>query len=153
PSRPGRGRPARSPVTGRGRLWYDDVVEPSDYYNCHQSDLHPVAPESRSEEDRHEEGPMSRNACPSLETLAAFALGELPEPELCPVAEHLDVCPECEEQAGRLDGMTDPVVSELRRLPDAGLDTEDADPVVPESWGEFRIVRELGRGGMGVVCE
>ncbi len=24
---------------------------------------------------------------------------------------------------------------------------------VPEQWGDFRIVREIGRGGMGVVCE
>src|SRR4051812_10635240 len=114
-----------NPVTGRGILGYDYAVVPSDYYNRHQSDLHPVPPGSRSEGVRHEEGPMSRSACPSLETLAAFTLGELPEPELGAVAAHLDVCPVCEEQAGRLDGMTDAVVSELRRFPDAGLDTDE----------------------------
>ena len=26
-------------------------------------------------------------------------------------------------------------------------------PSAAEDWGEFRIVREIGRGGMGVVCE
>ena len=31
---------------------------------------------------------------------------------------------------------------------------EEAAPAAAvESWGEFRIVREIGRGGMGVVCE
>ena len=108
---------------------------------------------------------MSRSACPSLETLAAFALGKLPEPELSAVAEHLDVCSECEEQAARLDGMADAVVSELRRISGSSVGTDDdaesdapgpgertgTAPAAIESWGEFRIVRELGRGGMGVV--
>jgi len=35
---------------------------------------------------------MSHAACPTLKTLSAFALGELPEPELSAVAEHLDFC-------------------------------------------------------------
>ena len=26
-------------------------------------------------------------------------------------------------------------------------------PVAAESWGEFRVVREISRGGMGIVCE
>src|SRR5262249_34236269 len=101
---------------------------------------------------------MIRIACPSPETLAAFALGELPEPELSAVAEHLDACTECEERAGRLDGMADALVSELRQLPDPGPDadeegaeSESASASQPEaaaieSWGEFQIVRELGRG-------
>ena len=33
---------------------------------------------------------MSHAACPTLETLSAFALGELPEPELSAVVEHLE---------------------------------------------------------------
>ncbi len=108
---------------------------------------------------------MIRSICPDLGTLTAFALGELPEPELSAVAEHLDICTVCEQQAGRLDEMADEFVSELRRIPDSGLDTVDdgaeseserasqSESAAIESWGEFRIVRELGRGGMGVVCE
>ncbi len=50
-------------------------------------------------------------------------------------------------------------------LPSTFLDTDKADttqagsgagPSLPETgepWGEFRIIREIGRGGMGVVCE
>ncbi len=110
---------------------------------------------------------MSHAACPTLETLSAFALGELSEPELNAIADHLDLCAECTEQAARLDWATDPFVSELKRIPELGPDTEcPATEVVSESasaeqvptpsiesWGEFRIVREIGRGGMGVVCE
>ncbi|MGO9915657.1 MAG: protein kinase domain-containing protein [Isosphaeraceae bacterium] len=110
---------------------------------------------------------MNQAACPTLETLSAFALGELPEPELSAVAEHLDCCAECSEQAARFDEVTDPFVSELKRVPEIGPETDSAainaaganaraaqastHPV--EFWGEFRIVREIGRGGMGVVCE
>ena len=49
---------------------------------------------------------MSPIACPSQERLFAFALGELPEPELTEVAEHLDRCTRCGEQAGQLDRAT-----------------------------------------------
>ncbi len=58
---------------------------------------------------------MNRTDCPSHETLSAFALGDLPEPELSAVALHLGVCTACEEQASRLDGIADAVVADLRR--------------------------------------
>ena len=108
---------------------------------------------------------MSRTACPSEETLSAFALGDLPEPALSEVAEHLDACAECEERAARLDRAADAVVDGLRRIGESGQGTDLAGsegygsgetatlPAATEDWGEFRIVREIGRGGMGVVCE
>ncbi len=102
---------------------------------------------------------MSRTDCPSQDTLSDFVLGKLPVPEQGTVAEHLDVCTDCEQKIGQLDAMADEVVSQLRRI--SGPDATEAVPSARagelpsaiESWGEFRIVRELGRGGMGVVCE
>src|SRR5271157_5218677 len=107
---------------------------------------------------------MSRTDCPSLDTLFDFVVGKLPVPEQGTVADHLDVCPECEEKAEELDGMSDTVLSELMRIPGpapsnprdrsvAGRRPGAADlPSATEAWGEFRIVREIGRGGMGIVC-
>ncbi len=108
---------------------------------------------------------MSRNDCPSQDTLADFVLGKLPVSELGRVAEHLDTCTECEEKAGQLDEMADAVVSKLRRIGASATDlsgekSEVASPPgvqgIPsatQAWGDFRIVREIGRGGMGVVWE
>ena len=108
---------------------------------------------------------MSRTDCPSLSTLSDFVLGKLRFAEQSTVAEHLDVCAECEQKTGQLDGIADAVVSTLRRI--AGSDARAAGaatvaagaprvagmPGATEPWGEFRIVREIGRGGMGVVYE
>ncbi len=108
---------------------------------------------------------MSLIACPSQERLFAFAVGELPETELAEVAEHLERCLRCGEQAGQLDRATDPILAGLRLLGDLGPSTREAArethawagprdvPVLTGTWGEFRIVREIGRGGMGVVYE
>src|SRR5581483_5488096 len=52
--------------------------------------------------------------CPSREELAAFNLGELPEPLLDAVAAHLEACPRCEEAARALDRVADPVIEALR---------------------------------------
>ena len=108
---------------------------------------------------------LSNIACPSPETLSAFLLGDLPETELSEVAAHVSGCAACEEQASQLDSASDEIVECLRRLPGCNADVPVADagsgssseiptfPAGTESWGEFRIVREIGRGGMGVVCE
>jgi serine/threonine protein kinase/WD40 repeat protein len=108
---------------------------------------------------------LSNIACPSLDTLSAFLLGDLPETQLSEVAEHVAGCAACEEKASRLDLASDEIVECLRRLPnrDPEIPLADTDPIIPsemltfppgtETWGEFRIVREIGRGGMGVVCE
>jgi WD40 repeat protein len=107
---------------------------------------------------------MSPITCPSPDLLSAFALGELPEPELCRIVEHLDACARCDEQAGRLDGTIDTILAGVRLIGQSGLgalaDSEEdgpgetaSFPAAAEAWGDFRIVRQIGRGGMGVVCE
>ena len=103
--------------------------------------------------------------CPGQAVLSAFILGDLSESELDEVAEHLESCTECDQVASRLDAEADAVLDELRRIPNCVLRTDaaatDAFPtaelesraIAARTWGDFRIVREIGRGGMGVVCE
>ncbi len=111
-----------------------------------------------------DEAPMSRTDCPSPDTLSDYVLGKIRVADLGTVAGHLEVCTECEQKIELLDGMTDDVVSELRRIRGADTIAGDSTEVLSPSggadmpsatgtWGEFRIVREIGRGGMGVVCE
>lgn len=58
---------------------------------------------------------MRPDLCPAEEQLQAFQLGNLAEPLLTEVAEHLDRCPQCETRAQRLDTELDPIMAALRR--------------------------------------
>jgi hypothetical protein len=109
--------------------------------------------------------------CPSPQELSAFGLGKLPEAAAAAVAAHLEGCPPCREAvAGQ------PADSFLRKVRDArpSASTVPQEPAPPDEpaapIGEaatsaapvnvppeladhpkFRVVRELGRGGMGVI--
>jgi anti-sigma factor RsiW len=91
---------------------------------------------------------MSRITSPSLETLSAFALGDLLESELGAVAEHLSASTVREEQVTRLDGMADAVISESRRLPNSGLHSDGRVTVLAGS-AEPARPRRLRRSSPG----
>src|SRR5262249_18314531 len=80
----------------------------------------------RAGRPRHATGPpgsWNRNAtmeatctpCPSREELLALHLGELDETQIARVGGHLLSCPCCEEEARRLDRLSDSVVVSLRQ--------------------------------------
>src|SRR2546426_859701 len=106
--------------------------------------------------------------CPSGEELLAFHLGELAEPQILSVGEHLTACPRCEQQARQLDGLSDTVLSALRgsgamgpaMLPTAPRAAYPMLPAPPgpapevpayEMLGPYKLLEQIGEGGMGTV--
>ncbi|MCI0452183.1 MAG: protein kinase, partial [Candidatus Latescibacteria bacterium] len=85
--------------------------------------------------------------CPDPGDLERWRSGALSEAETGRVAQHLDACDECR---ARLDE----VVANLSFLDRVRDDLPARVPRArphPETIGAFRILDELGRGGMGIV--
>jgi hypothetical protein len=83
---------------------------------------------------------------PSGEQLAAYGLGKLDDAEATGVGEHLETCEGCRQSVE--DTPPDPFVQALQAARPA------PEPTLPPELANhprFRIVRELGRGGMGCV--
>ena len=120
---------------------------------------------------------MNTTICPNPDVLADYVLGRVSEADLTGIASHVEACPACQSQLETLDGLSDTVVTCLRRA--AALDQADPDDslleevlsrigsitsgsgpdshdhahtaILPRQIGQYQLVEELGHGGMGDV--
>ncbi|HWL93523.1 MAG TPA: serine/threonine-protein kinase, partial [Phycisphaerae bacterium] len=90
--------------------------------------------------------------CPELSELEMFVDGALEGVSRDEVARHASSCAACNGLVSELKENLD-VVEPVRRVL-SRMKGEDAPAdAAPESVGQYRVIREIGRGGMGVVYE
>jgi serine/threonine protein kinase len=83
---------------------------------------------------------------PNRDQLAAYSLGKLDDTETIAVVEHLETCDACRQTV--LETPSDTFINAVQAAQPA---REAALPPELVNHPRFRAVRELGRGGMGVV--
>ncbi|MBA4190867.1 MAG: hypothetical protein C0467_23005 [Planctomycetaceae bacterium] len=124
-----------------------------------------------------QESPMTVATHPTPEALAAFARGDLPAAELAAVAEHIGACAACcailsrvpddtlaglaREAGGGTDkspaaeipraGAAPTVGSDGGNAPEPAPEVDDGIPAPLADHPRYKVLRELGAGGMGVV--
>src|SRR4051794_19408736 len=105
---------------------------------------------------------MAVATCPKPETLAAFARGDLSAPELAGVAEHLGGCAAC---CKALQFVPEDTLAGLARAaaqsPGTVMSAGVPNPLLPgaaksadaafANHPRYRVLGELGAGGMGTV--
>lgn len=121
---------------------------------------------------------IAQTECPSRDRLRALTLGSLSDEDSDDLVEHVKHCGHCQSDLETLDDGEDSLIADLRFTDDAenGVDvdsepqqkvalakalgalaisSDDSWPVdeapIPIAIGEYKIVRSLGRGGMGKV--
>ena len=119
---------------------------------------------------------MDTTTCPNPDMLAEYVLGKISEADLSGIGSHVEACSACQSQLETLDGLSDTVITCLRRAvteeadPDdsllkevlskiesitseSGSDSHDQvhEAVLPQQIGQYRLLEKLGQGGMGAV--
>jgi eukaryotic-like serine/threonine-protein kinase len=90
---------------------------------------------------------------PSAAELRAFNLGCLTDEKALAIGTHLDRCPACCQALRQLPA-EDPFVGRVRAAADGtGPFRPRGTARLPERLGDYRLLREIGRGGMGIVYE
>jgi eukaryotic-like serine/threonine-protein kinase len=91
----------------------------------------------------------ARGAHLEIDVLDRFASGVLDEPHRSSTEKHLSSCDSCRARLSELQQDLE-LAAALRALSPAVLPAVEE---TPPSFGDYRVLREIGRGGMGIVFE